>query len=65
MNSSSDIIPLIKKESKTPDGFSKHHLNYSNNYEKSFDLSYDNRNGEQKLKKVKSYLIKKLKEDLI
>ena len=65
LNSSSDIIPLIKKESKTPDDFSKHHLNYSNNYEKSFDLSYDNRNGEQKLKKVKSYLIKKLKEDLI
>ena len=52
-----------KIESFTPQNISNSYFNYINNFERSYDFSYEDRNSKETLKHVKSFLIKKFKED--
>ena len=64
VGSSSQATLLIKVDSMTPN-MSNQFLNRSNNEERSFDLSYDKGSAKATLNHVKSFLIKKFKEDII
>ena len=65
VGSSSDVNLPIKMESFTPNNISNPYLNRSNNDERLNDLSFDNGGAKATLKRVKSFLIKKFKEDFI
>ena len=63
IGSSSNYNHPIKMGAFTPHNISNPYLNCSNNFDRSYDFSYEERNAKETLKHVKSYLIKKFKED--
>ena len=65
VGSSSQADLLIKMDSLTPNNKSNQLLNRSKNEERSLDLSYDKGSAKATLNHVKSFLIKKFKEDFI
>ena len=65
VGSSSQADLLIKMDSLTPNNKSNQILNRSKNEERSFDLSFDKGSAKETLNHVKSFLIKKFKEDFI
>ena len=65
VGSSSQADLLIKMDSLTPNNKSNQLLNRSKNEERSFDLSFDKGSAKATLNHVKSFLIKKFKEDII
>lgn len=61
-SSSNDNHP-VKIGSFTPQNISNSYFNYINNFDRSYDFSYEDGNSKETLKNVKSFLVKKFKED--
>ena len=63
LGSSSNYNHPIKIGAFTPHKIPNPYLNYSNNLDRSYDFSYEDGSAKETLKQVKSFLIKKFKED--